>query len=180
MIRKQVPIGPGLAACMLLRHAVLRVALMALAVAAVHSQALADEHADQAQAKERKLKPVLEGEWWQVAGNPDLGELGTDKQQPVDFGVWQAADGTWQLWSCIRYTKEPGKTRLFYGWEGAKITDKDWTPEGIKMRANPRVGETAGGLQAPHVIRGAHSSDFIMFYGDWDGICLARSPKDNG
>ncbi len=128
----------------------------------------------------RLLKPVLVGEWWQVAGNPDLGEIGTKNQQPVDFGVWQAADGSWQLWSCIRHTKEPGKTRLFYGWEGGKITDKNWTAEGVKMRANPRVGETAGGMQAPHVIRGAHTGSFLMFYGDWNNICLARSPKDNG
>ena len=130
--------------------------------------------------KTQLLKPELTGDWWQVAGNPDLGEIGTRGQQPVDFGVWQAADGTWQLWSCIRHTKEPGKTRLFYGWEGKKITDKDWLPGGIKMQANPKVGETAGGMQAPHVIRGAHSDSFLMFYGDWNNICLARSPKDNG
>lgn len=134
----------------------------------------------QTAAADRLLKPVLTGDWWQVADNPDLGEVGTKGQQPVDFGVWQAADGTWQLWSCIRHTKEPGKTRLFYGWEGQNITDANWTATGIKMQANPRVGETAGGMQAPHVIRGAHTGTFQMFYGDWNNICLARSPKDNG
>lgn len=129
---------------------------------------------------DRLLRPTLVGEWWSIAGNPELGELGTPQQEPVDFGVWQADDGTWQLWSCIRFTRDPGKTRLFYGWEGKDITDKDWTPMGIKMRANPLVGETSGGLQAPHVIRGAHTGRFLMFYGDWNNICMAQSPKDNG
>ena len=50
-------------------------------------------------------KPVLgleiEGQWWQIAGNPDLGEFTSPRQQPVDFAPWQAKDGTWQLWSCI-------------------------------------------------------------------------------
>ena len=43
------------------------------------------------------LVPQIDGEWWQVAGDPDLGKLTTPKQQPVDFALWQAADGTWQL-----------------------------------------------------------------------------------
>ena len=62
--------------------------------------------------------PVIEGDWWQVASNPDLGKYNDPNQQPVDFAVWQARDGTWQLWSCIRNTKAPGHTRLFYRWEG--------------------------------------------------------------
>jgi len=36
--------------------------------------------------------PVIDGDWWQVAGNPDLDELTSDEQQQVDFGIWQAAD----------------------------------------------------------------------------------------
>src|SRR6516162_5709624 len=63
-------------------------------------------------------KPGIVGDWWQIAGDPDLGNLTSPKQQPVDFAVWQAADGTWQLWSCVRNTREPGNTRLFYRWEG--------------------------------------------------------------
>jgi len=62
----------------------------------------------------------------------------TPKQQPVDFGIWQAADGSWQLWSCIRATSTPGKTRLFYRWQGKNLTDKDWTPMGIAMLADPK------------------------------------------
>jgi hypothetical protein len=119
------------------------------------------------------LTPRLTGEWWTVAGDPDLGPLTDPRQQPVDFAIWQAADGTWQLWSCVRGTKEPGKTRLFHRWEGARLTDTNWTPKGIAMQADPALGETQGGLQAPYVIR--QGDKFWMFYGDWSHICLAVS-----
>jgi hypothetical protein len=119
------------------------------------------------------VEPRLVGDWWKIAGDPDLGSLTTTNQQPVDFGIWQAADGTWQLWSCIRGTKEPGKTRLFYCWEGRKLTDTDWKPMGIAMHADPALGETQGGLQAPYVLK--HDGKYWMFYGDWANICLATS-----
>ena len=115
----------------------------------------------------------IDGDWWPVAGNPDLGKYTSDRQQPVDFGIWQAADGTWQIWSCIRHTKCGGHTRLFYRWEGEQLTDTDWKPMGIAMQADPSLGEAEGGLQAPHVFRDGKA--FCMVYGDWHRICLARS-----
>jgi hypothetical protein len=117
--------------------------------------------------------PEITGGWWQIAGNPDLGEYTSEKQQPVDFAIWQAADGTWQLWSCIRNTKCGGQSRLFYRWEGKDLHDPNWQPMGIAMQADPSLGETAGGLQAPHVIRVGEA--FYMFYGDINRICLAKS-----
>lgn len=117
------------------------------------------------------LVPTISGDWWPVAGQPDLGELTGEKQQPVDFAIWQAADGSWQLWSCVRGTKCGGKSRLFYRWQGESLTDRDWTPKGIAMQADPNVGETVGGLQAPHVIR--RGDGYVMLYGDWQHICLA-------
>ena len=117
--------------------------------------------------------PFIDGDWWQVAGDPDLGQYTAPEQQPVDFAVWQAADGTWQLWSCIRKTKCEGKTRLFFGWEGKKITDANWQPMGIKMEADAKYGETPGGLQAPHVVK--QGDKYYMLYGDWEHICLATS-----
>ncbi len=125
---------------------------------------------------ERSFIPVIKSEWWQVAGNPDLGELTSEEQQPVDFGIWQARDGSWQIWSCIRKTKEAGHTRLFHRWEGDSITQRNWEPRGITMRGDTSLGEAAGGMQAPYVIR--HDNEYLMFYGDWNRICLARS--DNG
>ncbi|MBN1999767.1 hypothetical protein JW935_19585 [candidate division KSB1 bacterium] len=35
----------------------------------------------------RVLIPDIQGEWWQIAGNPGLGEYTDEKQQPVDFGI---------------------------------------------------------------------------------------------
>lgn len=126
-----------------------------------------------APADEPVLVPQIVEPWWQVAGQPDLGEWTSEEQQPVDFGVWQAGDGTWQLWSCMRKTKCGGSTRLFYRWEGKKLTDPNWEPKGIAMTAEPKYGETLGGLQAPHVI--VVDGVYYMFYGDWSDICLAQS-----
>jgi acetyl esterase/lipase len=117
--------------------------------------------------------PQVDGPWWPIAGNPDLGPLTGETQQPVDFAVWQARNGTWQLWSCVRGTKCGGKTRLFHRWEGPALTTPDWTPKGIAWRAEPDLGETAGGLQAPHVIR--WNGRDVMLYGDWQHIALATS-----
>lgn len=119
------------------------------------------------------VAPQIDGEWWQVAGDPDLGPLTSPSQQPVDFGLWQAADGTWQIWSCIRNTRAPGRTRLFYRWQGNRITDRDWQPMGIAMQADASFGETPGGLQAPFVLRAG--TRYTMFYGDWEHICRATS-----
>ncbi|MEQ9438284.1 MAG: hypothetical protein RIG62_04520 [Cyclobacteriaceae bacterium] len=119
------------------------------------------------------LVPAIEGNWWTIAGNPDLGELTSEGQQPVDFGIWQAADSSWQVWSCIRATKAPGKTRLLHRWQAANLTDRDWTPMGIAMQADPKLGEEPGGLQAPYVTR--IDNIYHMFYGDWNRICLATS-----
>lgn len=69
------------------------------------------------------FKPVIDGNWWSITSQPDLGKYTDKNQQPVDFAVWKAKDGTWQLWSCIRHTRIGGKTRLFYRWESKSLTD---------------------------------------------------------
>ena len=132
-----------------------------------------ENNKNQTNQKDYVFVPEIVGDWWQVAGNPDLGECTADRQQPVDFGVWQAADGTWQLWSCIRFTKCGEHTRLFHRWEGESLTDTNWKPMGIAMQADTTLGEQSGGLQAPHVIK--ENGTYYMFYGDWKNICLAKS-----
>ncbi|MEN6383775.1 MAG: hypothetical protein ABFD79_01100 [Phycisphaerales bacterium] len=124
-------------------------------------------------AKDNLAVPVIAGPWIQIAGNPDLGKYTGQKQEPVDFAIWQAADGTWQLWSCIRGTNTPGHNRLFYRWEGKKITDSNWTPMGIAMMSDAKYGEPENGLQAPYVVK--FKNKYWMLYGDWNNICLAVS-----
>ena len=120
-----------------------------------------------------KLRPVIKGDWWRVASNPDLVEWTSDGQEPVDFGIWQAADGSWQLWSCIRKTKYPGRTRVFHRWEGEQLTDSNWEPKGITFKGDGTIGETVGGMQAPYVIK--VDEEYRMYYGDYRHICLAIS-----
>lgn len=127
----------------------------------------------EAPAAEPVMIPAIDGNWWQVAGQPFLGRLTGDKQEPVDFGVWQARDGSWQLWSCIRKTKETGTGRLLFGWEGAHLTDSNWRQRGIQMRANTAIGEVDGGLQAPFVK--VIDGRWHLFYGSWQSICLSLS-----
>jgi hypothetical protein len=117
--------------------------------------------------------PIVDGKWWNVTNNPDLGKYTSAKQETVDFGVWQAADGSVQLWSCIRATKAPGYTRLFHRWESKDILDTAWAPKGIAMEADTTLGEEKGGLQAPFVLK--EKGIYYMFYGDWNRICLAKS-----
>jgi len=119
------------------------------------------------------MVPKIDGPWWQVAASPDLGQYTTDRQQPVDFAIWQAADGSWQIWSCIRSTAYPGWTRLFYRWEAKRLTDHDWRPMGIAMTSDTGAGEVQGMLQAPNVIR--YRGQYLMFYGTGDRIALATS-----
>ncbi|HSQ67181.1 MAG TPA: hypothetical protein VLM85_28385 [Polyangiaceae bacterium] len=117
--------------------------------------------------------PVIQGTFWPIANNPDLGALQGAQQQTVDLGVWRAADGSVQLWSCIRGTNVGGQGRLFYHWQAHSFTDTSWTPLGIAMEADPQDGETLGGLQAPFVI--SANGTFHMYYGDWTAICEQTS-----
>jgi hypothetical protein len=129
-----------------------------------------------AAVRKTALIPVIDGEWWDVTGNPADHPYATERQEPVDFAVWQAADGSWQMWSCFRKTTaggKNGKTRFFYRWEGKHPTDTDWAPIGVAMEAEPELGETPGGLQAPYVVK--VDGLWHMFYGDWVNICHAVS-----
>jgi hypothetical protein len=147
--------------------------LSALASGSLAFEACAADVGDAAAAAPARLVPEPEGQFWTLAGNPNLAALGRPSQQPVDFAIWQAADGTWQLWSCVRSTRAPGRTRLFYRWQGNRLTDSNWQPIGIALTANPRLGETEGGVQAPFVLKAGGT--YFMLYGDWEHICLATS-----
>jgi hypothetical protein len=115
--------------------------------------------------------PAIVGNWWQVAGNPSVAPYTTSTQQPVDFAIWQDASGDWRIWSCIRSTSYPGRTRLFHGWESPDLFATNWTPTGIEMTSITSLGEVEGGLQAPYVFR--EGSTFHMLYGTWDHVARA-------
>jgi len=128
--------------------------------------------------KESIEVPVLDGKRWRLANRqPDLGpELNTGKQNGCDFSVWQAKDGTWQLVSCIRHTKEIGATRLFARWEGKSLTDTDWKEKGVFSRWNPELNEGRGHLQAPHTL--LIDGKYQMFYNS--GGRVYQKSSDDG
>ena len=135
--------------------------------------------------------------WASIVGMPDLslGPFGNasfntpcpgcGNVQPVDFGIWQAADGSWQLQSCIRNTgigAEWNHSRLFYRWESTATNAsafptnaRQWHAVGVVMIGEQRYGENQGGLQAPHVTRWGSPPIYHMFYGSWEWICQATS-----
>lgn len=115
------------------------------------------------------LIPQVDGGWWTIAGNPDLGRYNRDGQQPLDFAIWQAADQTWQMVACCRRTGCGGKGRLFHRWQSTSLLNENWSPMGVFMEADPKFGETPGGLQAPNVIK--HDGEYFLYYGDWVNIC---------
>jgi hypothetical protein len=119
------------------------------------------------------LMPTIAGDFWTAATKPEVGNHAQPGMQPVDFAIWQAADGTWQIWSCIRKTKLPRGSRVFHRWEGKNLTDTNWKAMGIAMQSEEKYGEKPGSIQAPFVFR--HDGKYVMFYGDWVNICKAES-----
>ncbi len=131
----------------------------------------------------RKLKPVLDGDWWLIGASPNLegilpsgkppnalldmnspqGEqfrlamqqagmsedsytkmvdaftkYNNNSNEPVDHHIFQAPDGTWHLWGCVRQTSVG---RVFYYWQADKLTDSPWTQTGEVIRCSPEAGE---------------------------------------
>jgi hypothetical protein len=134
--------------------------------------------------------PGIKGTYWQIAPNsPEDYEWDNgERDNACDFSIWQAADGTWQLVSCIRATTHPGRTRLFYRWEAESITDRMWTPKGVfaTSKTDPPYNEVEGRMQAPQVFR--YRGDYFMVYNSRgahlmrsaDGKHFERIPDDDG
>lgn len=114
--------------------------------------------------------PALAGDWWRIAAPPVLERYHREGVQTVDFTVFRATDGTWQLISCVRNTDCPGAGRLLYRWEGASLADRDWKPMGIFWLADPGLGQVAGRIQAPHCVRA--DGRYYLFYNSQGAHCL--------
>jgi hypothetical protein len=124
------------------------------------------------QPAQRALRPVLDSPFELIGPSPELTELGSypDGSPPhhecVDHHVFQASDGTWHLWGCIRRT---AVGRIFYHWEAEKITDAPWCQTGEIMRIDRAAGESLDDrygqewIQSPFVVR--DQGRYFMFYG---------------
>ncbi len=128
------------------------------------------------------IMPQVDGDWWTITDGqvlPDLGEfVWTNGTLPIDFSIWQAEDGTWQLDACVRGLKKKGEKnnfRVFYRWEGTSLTeDNNWKPQGISLSGLPEYGESSSVHQAPHVLK-YDDGKYRMFYGVGNTISLAES-----
>ncbi len=160
--------------------------LFAMALAIVPGMA----NSTLAQTDKMPRKPVLDGDWWQICKMPDLGELNgpvSRKMNVVDHGFVQATNGKWQLWACLRGT---AISRLIYGWEGDSLEEGPWKPQGVKVRADTKFGESIRGEKetagAPFFLKRGdkylclfHSGGFRLMESE-DGLNFTRVQQQHG
>ncbi len=96
--------------------------------------------------------PRLAGPWIQLTGRPPLERWATPKAEPVDFTIFRATDGRWQLIACVRNTSHPGKGRLLYRWSSERLATPAWRADGIFLESRADRGNAEGLLQAPHAV----------------------------
>ncbi len=192
---------------MILRSHPAMLKLLCVCVAVVLSCSLAlaqpAEPSNTGAGKTAALTPRLQGPWIKLVGRPQLEKWGTDRVEPVDFTVFQADNGRWQLISCIRNTSHPGGGRLLYRWSSDKLTAPGWKPEGIFLSSSKKLNHNEGTVQAPFYVkdngvhhlfynsRGAHlmrSTDGIVFKPVGDraifpmgrDVCILDDRKQSG
>ncbi|TFG72760.1 MAG: hypothetical protein E4H27_02030 [Anaerolineales bacterium] len=140
----------------------------------------------------KKLRPVLDGDFWLLGPNPknlDLPVLVEPERNPdtpeeapthecVDHHVFRSDDGAWHLWGCIRKTTVG---RILYRWEGISLTAAPWQPSGEIIRVDRDAGESLahhGGeecIQSPFVV--VVDGSYFMFYGGGgSGVNEERQP----
>ena len=117
--------------------------------------------------------PVVRGEWWKIAPDaPDVGRWATGKENACDFTLYRANDGRWHCVACIRGTSHYGQ-RLFYRWRSERLTDRDWSPQGILEVPRGKRGTPPDftSVQAPHHL--VHQGRHHLFYNSGGGArCL--------
>lgn len=116
--------------------------------------------------------PSIEGVPWRIVRRPELGPYVSRRAEPVDFAIWQASDGTWQLVACVRGTTYPGATRLFYRWQASTLEETDWQEQGVFLTSDADPGYREGLMQAPHVVR--DGARFLMYFNS-DGAHVLES-----
>lgn len=123
----------------------------------------------------RKLRPVLDGDWWLIGPSPDLEkqlgpsmppEAGKEHNAVVDHHVFHDHVGLWHLWACVRAT---ACGRVLYHWTSPRLAASPWTASGEVIRCDRVAGEALdsyGGqewMQSPYVVN--EGGTFYMFYG---------------
>ncbi len=111
-----------------------------------------------------------------------------EKDEVVDFTVFQAADGTWQLIGCVRWctfpvpydTKGQPKGRLLFRWESPDLLASDWKEMGVFQTTDDLPEEmkgkwTGGMIQAPYVIK---DGDLYYMIFNSGGGCHLMSSSD--
>ncbi len=121
-----------------------------------------------------QMVPRLDGSWIQLLGRPQLEKWHSPEAEPVDFAIFRADDGSWQLISCIRKTTHPGSGRLLYRWSSPELNREGWKPEGIFLSSRSEWNHAEGRLQAPFHVKdeGMH----YLFYNS-RGCHLMTSKK---
>ena len=117
--------------------------------------------------------PRLDGPWIKLVGRPPLEKWASDRAEPVDFTLFQADNGRWQLIACVRHTSHPGGTRLLYRWSSPDLVAENWRADGIFLSSDPDWDHAEGTLQAPfHVFdAGRHH----LFYNSRGGHLMTST-----
>jgi hypothetical protein len=116
-------------------------------------------------ADETILVPVVEGEWWRIAGdNPDVSPyriVSDGTSNTCDFTIYEDANGMWHAIACVRGTNAPGE-RVFHHRTSDSLTAEDWQPQGVlDWPRGTRLGKPTS-VQAPHAFR--HEGKYYCFY----------------
>ena len=120
----------------------------------------------QQDAPQRAADASARGRWIQLVGRPQLEKWASPNAEPVDFTIFQADDGRWQLISCIRKTTHPGAGRLLYRWSSPKLTE-GWKPEGIFLSSKSEWDHAEGRVQAPFHVKDGNKH--FLFYNSRGG-----------
>jgi len=128
---------------------------------------------------------------WRIAASPSGYEWDNgDTDEVVDFTIFQAADGTWQLIACVRkctfpVAYETGKNyrgRILFRWESDDLFASDWKEMGVfkttdDLPPGVPVKNNKGMIQAPHVVK--DNGLYYMIYNSKDAhMMVSTNGKD--
>jgi hypothetical protein len=135
-------------------------------------------------------RPVLGKESRLIAPAPDLmphglqpaeGTPGREINHPNDHTVFQARDGTWHIWTCVRHTNVG---RVLCHWETDDFFSAPWRLRRDVIRADRTAGESRVDykgqefIQSPVVV--LHEGRYYMLYGGYaTGLDAAGRPTGN-